>query len=111
MIITDPGGEGVVKLSVKLTETDIMRQIREYLQWHGWYVIRNQQSLGSHPGLSDLTAIRAGRVLWIEVKTAKGKLSKAQEKFKQCIEMAGGEFVLARSIEDIEQYLRGAKAG
>jgi len=84
-----------------LKETDIQRQIRDYLRAAGWYVIRNQQNMGSHAGLSDLTAIRRGRVLWIEVKTQKGTQSDAQIEFQQAIEAHGGEYVLARCLEDV----------
>lgn len=86
----------------KVTETDIMHQIRDFLKLHGWMVIRNHQTLGSHPGVPDLTAIRGGKVVWIEVKTPKGRLSKTQEKFLQELEDHGGWWIVARSVEDVE---------
>lgn len=89
----------------KQTENQIQSAIREYLQWKGWFVIRNQQSLGSHKGLSDLTAIKSGQVLWIEVKTPSGRLSQYQEQFRTEIEGHGGRYLMAKSVEDIVQYL------
>ena len=91
----------------KQTENQIQSAIREYLQYNGWFVIRNQQSLGSLKGLADLTAIRNGKVLWIEVKTPKGRLSEWQTKFKAEIEAHGGIYLEARSVEDVEQFLYG----
>lgn len=82
-------------------ESDIQAAIMDYLKWTGWYVIRHHQTLGSHKGLCDLQAIKKGRTLYIEVKTAKGQLSKPQEKFRDAIEAHGGEYVLARSLEDV----------
>lgn len=92
---------------MKQTENQIQSAIRQYLQYNGWFVIRNQQSMGSHKGLADLTAIRNGRVLWIEVKTPKGRLSEWQQKFKADIEEHGGMFLEARSVDDVVEFLYG----
>jgi hypothetical protein len=43
-----------------------------------------------------------GRIVCIEVKSAKGKLSPDQEAFKQNIEANGGIYLLARSVEDVK---------
>ena len=58
--------------------------------------------LGTHLGMTDLTAIREGQVWWIEIKTPKGRLSENQEKFRVDIEEHGGNWFLARSVEDVE---------
>ena len=44
-----------------------------------------------------------GRIVCIEVKSAKGKLSPDQEAFKQNIEANGGIYILARSVEDVQK--------
>lgn len=87
-------------------ETDTQNTIREYLRWHGWYVIRHQQSLGSLKGLSDLTALKEGWTVYIEVKTLTGRLSEDQEKFRDNVIAYGGTYVVARRMEDI-QFLCG----
>ena len=84
------------------TETEIQNAIREYLRWRGWFVIRHQQGLGCHKGLSDLTAIKNGQTVYIEVKAPKGKLSEWQQDFQADIEAHGGLYVVARSVEDVE---------
>ena len=48
-------------------ETAIQNRIRDFLRMHGWYVMRHQQSLGSLKGMSDLTAIKDGKTIYIEV--------------------------------------------
>ena len=83
-------------------ESDIQRAIKEYLQYRGWMVYKNHQSLGSHRGLFDLTAVKDGRVVWIEVKKPKGKLSEHQVKFMAEITVHGGECMEARSIDDVK---------
>ena len=85
-----------------LKETDIQNAIREHLRWHGWFVIRHQQTLGSHKGLSDLTAIKNGVTVYIEVKKPAGRQSEDQQQFQADIESHGGLYILAKSVEDVE---------
>ena len=84
------------------TETEIQNAIRDFLRWRGWFVIRHQQGLGCHKGLSDLTAIKGGRTVYIEVKRPKGTQSDDQLDFQADIEAHGGLYVVARSVEDVE---------
>ena len=77
-------------------ETDIQNQIRDYLRMKGW-----------------LSALKDGITIYIEVKTSKGYQSDYQKQFQQDIESHGGVYILARSIEDvqdIEKYLGKQKA-
>lgn len=87
-------------------ESEIQAAVRDWLRWHKWLVIRNHQTLGSHKGLADLTAIKDGRVLWIEVKRPGGGLRPDQERFRDEILAHGGEYLIAWSVEDVERYLK-----
>ena len=87
---------------MKKSESDIRRQIQDYLRWTGWFVYYNLQGLGSYPGLSDLVAIKGGQVVHIEVKVPGGRQSEKQKKFQEDLEASGGEYILARGIEDVE---------
>ena len=89
----------------KLSETEIQNQIRKFLRLKGWYVMRHQQSLGSLKGMSDLTAIKEGNTIYIEVKTPRGVQSKYQKEFQREIELHGGTYLLAKSVEDIRKFL------
>jgi len=84
----------------KQPESLILRAIRDYLRAFGWYVVRIQQGMGSHKGVADLVAIRSGRTVWIEVKTATGRQSDAQLVFEREVRAHGGEYIVARSVED-----------
>ena len=95
-------------MAVREKEKDIRRQIQDYLSWTGWFIYYNLAGLGSYPGLSDLVAIKNGRVVYIEVKTRRGRQSEYQKKFQEMIEAAGGTYILARGIEDVE-HLDGEK--
>ena len=92
-------------------ESDIQAAIRDWLRWHGWYVVRHHQTLGSHKGLADLQAIKGGRVVMIEVKTGRGRLSQDQVQFAADWEDHGGTYIVARSIEDVERALKELQQG
>ena len=92
-------------------ETFIQRQIKALLELDGWFVWKIHQSLGSTPGIADLVAVADGRTVWIEVKTQRGRQSPAQEQFEWAIKKAGGEYILARSEEDVKPLLRRVRLG
>ena len=94
----------------KITESDVQRQIKKFLQWHGWFVVKIHQSLGSYKGIADLYALKDGRHVWIEVKMPKGRLSEYQEKFRNDVIAHGGAYIVARSIEDVEHLCRRREA-
>lgn len=85
-----------------MKEVDIRRQVKEYLQWRLYYVYYNIQGLGSFPGLSDLVAIKDGRVVHLEIKTTTGRQSEKQKEFQADLEEAGGEYRIVRGIDDVQ---------
>ncbi len=85
-----------------LKESEIRAQVKEYLQWQGWFVFYHLQGLGSYPGLPDLQAVKDGRTIYIEFKRPCGRQSSKQKKFQQDLETAGGVYILARKIEDLK---------
>ena len=82
-------------------ETLVKSAVRAHLRGQGFFVFPLTAGMGSWPGISDLCAVRAGAVLWVECKSATGRLSPAQEKFRADIERAGGTYVIARSVSDL----------
>ena len=48
-----------------------------------------------------MVAVKAGRVIHIELKTKRGKQSDNQIQFQADIEAAGGEYRVVRCIEDV----------
>jgi hypothetical protein len=86
-------------------ENLIKRQVKDYLNYRGWYNFPIMQGLGSMPGVCDRIAIKDGQVLFIEIKAANGRLSDKQRRFKQSIQAAGGVYIVARGYEDLEPYV------
>jgi len=95
-------GKSKPKIRHNPTENEVRAQVKEYLQWQGWFVYYNLAGLGSYPGLSDLVAVKAGRVVHIELKRPTGKQSEVQRQFQAELEAAGGEYLVARGVADVE---------
>lgn len=57
-------------------------------------------------GVSDILGIINGRFVAIEVKTPTGRLSKSQAKFLDEVKNNGGLTLVARSVEDVQIFLR-----
>ncbi len=83
-----------------------------------WFTVPNQRgtrkkyemgilkALGVKAGVPDIVAIYEGRFIGIELKAPKGKISENQERASDAIVMAGGLYTVARSVEEVEHYLR-----
>lgn len=56
-------------------------------------------------GAPDIVAVIGGTYIGIEVKAPRGAQSHDQREFEGRLRMAGGVYVLARSVEDVEQTL------
>ena len=85
-------------------ETKIRKEIQDYLRERGWFVFPNTQGLGCYRGISDLTAMKDGRIVWIEIKTPKGKQSYEQWEFEQKVAQYGKcEYLIARCVEDLKR--------
>lgn len=52
-------------------------------------------------GVSDLILLKDGKAIFLEVKSAIGKLSPDQIKFKAFVEEAGSTYYTIRSIDDV----------
>ncbi|MGO4917153.1 VRR-NUC domain-containing protein [Pseudogemmobacter sp. W21_MBD1_M6] len=56
--------------------------------------------MGVHPGFADLIVLCDGRVLFLELKSLKGRLSPAQEAFRDAVLALGFGWALVRSLDD-----------
>jgi Holliday junction resolvase-like predicted endonuclease len=77
--------------------------VRDYLRIKGWFCFHVLQGLGAYRGISDLIAVKDGRVLFVELKTARGRQSEHQKEFQTDLEAAGGEYLLCRGVEDLQE--------
>ena len=94
-------------------ETQIKRAIKDTLNGLGIYHWWNLQGLGCFKGLPDIMAImpahldekRAGKIIAIEVKTKKGRLSSYQQAFLEKVNKYQGIGFVARSVDDLIEGL------
>jgi len=88
----------------KTPENLVKREIKDWLSLKGWFHFPILQGLGAYPGIPDIIAMKNGVVLFIEVKSEKGKLSPSQQDFFRNVENQGCNYIIARSYKDIEDY-------
>lgn len=61
---------------------------------------------GVTAGVADMIILLPiGNVLFVEVKTAKGRQSPAQKAFQERVESLGFNYVIWRSIDDAEKFI------
>jgi VRR-NUC domain len=58
------------------------------------------QGMGVHRGFSDLIVLSGGKVLFLEVKSATGRLTPAQADFRDAVRDQGFAWALVRSVND-----------
>jgi len=59
------------------------------------------------PGQADLTLFVNGRQIEIEVESPGGRQSENQKKYQRMVEATGGIYILARSVQDVRNQLKG----
>jgi len=107
-----------------VTEKELHLQVAEYLthrlgKQNVWHSSRNegqhkpqyrmmQLRMGMRKGWPDIELIHKGRFIAIELKTDKGKLSKAQKECHELITLSGGLVKVCRSLREVESFLEMA---
>lgn len=61
-----------------MTERQLQEAVEQCARLFGWLVSHPRYSIASAPGYPDLCMVRAGRIIFAELKSATGKLSEAQ---------------------------------
>lgn len=99
------------KLTPKsISEKDIKRQVKQYLNLKGWFNFHLLAGMGAYPGLPDRIAIKDGRTLFLEIKKPIGGIHRDNQKlFQENIERAGEEYVLVKCLEDLIEGLKGGE--
>ena len=89
------------KYKLKITESDIKKQVKDYLSLKGYFHFHILQGLGAFRGIPDIIAIKNNRVLFLEIKRPGGKQSEHQKQFQLFIEGHGGEYYTMKSLDDL----------
>ena len=71
----------------------------------------NLKKEGAMAGVSDLIIVAERRVLFVEMKTAKGRQQDTQREFQRRVEVLGHRYVVCRSLDDfmvaVKEWLGG----
>jgi len=92
-----------------VTERDFMQSVMELARLTGWRTYHTHDPRRSEPGFPDLAMTRAGRVIFAELKTDKGKVSPAQREWLDALALCPGLEVLVwrpSDWDDVEYTLR-----
>ena len=100
-----------------MRERDIQKSILDYLVYKGifhWKVNNvgtYRQDTGRYipaslKGVPDIICVLDGLFVGIEVKTPKTYQNEAQKRFEDAVVKAGGVYIVARSIDDVEALLK-----
>lgn len=68
--------------------------------------LKELKAKGMRKGISDLTVIGNGKIVFLELKTKTGKQSDAQKIFEQRVQLNGFDYLLARSSEGVEATIK-----
>ena len=83
-------------------------EIADAIRLHGWQVYDTFQVAQYLPGWPDLLACREGETVWVEVKTARGRLTADERKFQA---VHRGRYVVLRSVDDVLREMGRGDAG
>jgi len=100
-----------------ITEVDFQQQIIDLARLCGWFVhaerpARTQDgwrtAIQGDAGFPDLVMIRGKRVLFVELKSATGRLSQAQRRWLVALRSSGADVCVWRSVDwpEAEAMLR-----
>ena len=70
-----------------MTEADLLRVVRDLARYRGWFGYHTYRSTRSDPGFPDLVLVRPPRLIFAELKTAKGPLSAPQKVWREELEL------------------------
>ena len=80
-----------------MSEDDLLAAVREMARLHHWLTYHTYRSDRSEPGFPDIVLVRPPRLLFMELKSDKGKLTEEQAEWMALLEQVlGVECALVR---------------
>lgn len=91
--LTEARGEGNARqtLDAAMSEAELFESVRAHLKAFHWMHFHTYDSRRSNPGFPDIIAVKPGRLLVIELKAERGRLTGEQELWLHELKLAGAE--------------------
>jgi hypothetical protein len=101
-------GGGMSTTILKQSEKQFQGAVVEYAELNSWLVYHTYDSRRSNPGFPDLVMVRDHRLVFAELKSEKGRESKAQTEWLDALGRSTPEVWLWRPSDwpEIESVLR-----
>ncbi len=96
-----------VKSAKAMTEKQFQTAVLKLAKLHGWLAYHTHDSRRSQPGFPDLVLIREGQLIVAELKTMKGRLSKAQEEWLRLFRSTGTYTYVWKPIDLLDGFIEG----
>lgn len=91
-------------------ESDLQAKIERYCRQSGFYFFHDRSREQNSKGFPDLViALPAGRVVWMELKSAKGRLRPEQKQVRLMLMALGHEWHEVRSYRQFIGIVNGGK--
>lgn len=87
-----------------MTEKALQATVVKFAQQRGWLVYHTYDSRRSAPGFPDLCLVRGPSLMFVELKSEKGRLKKEQGEWRDALELAGQAWHLWRPADLDEAF-------
>jgi hypothetical protein len=91
-----------VNVQPLMTEKQLQDTVERIAHWRRWLTYHTHDSRRSAPGFPDLTLVRPPRLLFVELKSEHGHLSREQVKWLAALEGVPGVEVHTWKPEDLQ---------
>jgi len=93
-----------------MTEAELQNAVIDLCKLLNWSYYHTYNSRRSVPGFPDMCLVK-DRIIFVELKSEKGRLSPAQRQWRDDIQGAGGEWYLVRptGLADFSKVLQGTR--
>jgi len=79
-----------------IKESEFEAQVRQLARLYGWLCYHTWRSIHSPAGFPDLVLLRGQRLVFAELKTARGKLTTAQQQWLEALRQTAAEVYVWR---------------
>ena len=89
-----------------MTETQFLRSVVSVAEDGGWLVYHTYDSRRSQAGFPDLVMTRAGRTIFAELKSQKGRVKAAQQEWLDALDKTEGLEVFLWRPSDMDEVVK-----